>query len=401
MDGLTAAASGLLADERLQQVIMNNISNSSTPGFKQSTGEAMSFPMQLVDRLSGSQSQNATPIGVMENGVVFQESVSNFSAGLITKTGQPFDLAISDPPETGTSVYASVPGTGTRGGSAPKMVSTLSFVVGRGGVIETTQGDPLLPVNAQGVPMLDARIVKNPRFTGLDLFGENGIPVVDAHGQPSYEIVGKNGKLITQADGQPAGFLRMTSSATGGVHSFFPVLNVDTNGRLRVALTRDGQFQVGADHLLYNSTGQRVLAQSPTGQPIIDSAIRINPAYTGTSYFGPNGQPLIDQNGQASYTVVNTSGQVLARAQLGVVATDVNALQPLGITDFVLTPASTLQVSRGTIESGALESSNTNSTQNMINMLNIYRSYAANQKMAQTMDTTLQQTAQLGSVPGL
>lgn len=400
MDGLSAAASGMTADERWQQVVMNNIANLSTPGFKQSSGELMAFPAELAARYSaGGNGSDATPIGRVQDGTWFQESVNNFSQGTITATNQPLDLAIRDPAVSGTTVYALT--RGANGVAAPAEVATLSFVVGRGGVVETAQGQPILPVDAAGLPISGARVVVNPAFKGLDLFGENGIPTVDSAGQPSYTIVGANGRALPQ-QGAGAAFVRMQNSSTGGVHSFFAVANVDAAGRTEVALTRDGHLTVGANGYLYTATGQRVLAVDAAGRPILNSAIRMNPAYTGTAYFGPGGAALTDSAGQPSYRVVTAAGASLAGARFGLTAADVGTLVPLGQTDFLTTAATVFAPSRAGLQAGALESSNVNDSRNMVDMLNIYQNYVADQKVIQTFDTTLQSTVtQVGQVQGL
>ncbi|MCY0903040.1 MAG: flagellar basal body protein [Firmicutes bacterium] len=424
MDGLGAVGSGMLADERMQQVIMNNIANLSTPGYKQSTGELMAFPQMLAERYMLGDGQDATAIGSMSDGTLFQEAVGNFSQGPITPTNQPLDLAIQDPLNAGTAVYALVPpgqstlaggagagaagraGTGAGGAAGaaqPQIVSTLSFVVGRGGVIETSQGDPVVPVDAAGNPIAGARVIKNPAFKGLELFGDTGAPVVDVNGQPSYHIVGANGQALSTSGVSPEATLRMASAATGGVHAFFAVLNVDASNQTRVALTRDGHFQVASDHYLYDATGQRVLAVGANGQPLQNSAIYVNPAYSGQAIFGANGVVLRDGQGNPSYEVVNaTTGRPLAGAAFGTVAVDVNSLQPLGQSDYVMTPTTQIQRSQATIQAGALEGSNTNSTQSMVDMLNVFRNYQADQDSEQTISQAMMQAAQqVGTVPGL
>lgn len=411
MDGFNAIGSGMTADERMQQVIMNNIANVSTPGFKESSGELMSFPQLLMERYNYGDGAQATPIGAMSDGTAFQESVLNFTQGVLQQTGQPLDLAIEDQVTPGTSVYALVPGgqsalagpAGAAAGTTAQTVSSLSFVVGRGGVIETTAGDPILPVNAEGAPITDARVVKNPAYHGLELFGDSGAPVYDAAGHPSYQIIGPGGKVLSDTGTDPSAYVSMTSSVTGGVHDFFAVQNVNASGGQRVALTRDGQMAVGANHFLYNSVGQRVLALSATGQPLQNSAIEMNPAYQGTNIFGADGAPLVDQNGEVSYRIVNSqTGQPIAGAKFGTVGVNVDTLQALGQTDFVLTPTSQLMRGTATIHAGALEGSNADSTANMVQMLNIYQSYQANQTAEQTISASMQQTAtQVGTVTGL
>lgn len=418
MNGLGAVGSGMVADERMQQVIMNNIANLATPGFKQSSGEMMAFPQLLVERYLAGSGQSGSAIGSMSDGALFQESVGNFSQGIIQSTNQPLDLAIEDPVTAGTSVYALVPAAqsgvvvpsagaaaaapAARGAAVPQVVSSLSFVVGRGGVIETAQGNPLLPVDAGGNPITGARVVKNPNYKGLELFGEDGSPVIDQNGQPSYHIIGANGQTLSDAGTSPAATLRMTSAATGGTHSFFAVLNVDASNQSRVALTRDGHFQVGPDHLLYDAAGERVLALGANGQPLQNSAIYVNPNYTGQGVFGVNGAPLLDQAGNPSYRIVSTTGRALPGAVFGAVAVDVNSLQPLGQSDYVMTPTTQVLRSTAGIRAGALESSNANSTQSMVDMLNVFRNYQADQDIEQTISDTMMQAAQqVGSVQGL
>ncbi len=404
MDGLSATGSGLAADQRLQQVIMNNISNLSTPGFKNSSGQLMAFPQQLLLRYRyGSNGVGAAPLGTVNSGVLFQESVPNFSQGQIQHTGQPLDLAIEDPLSPGVSVYALAANAGTPGkAAAPAMVSTLSLVVGRGGVIETAQGAPVLPVNASGAPVADARVVVNPQYKGVTLFGEDGSPVVDAKGNASYLIVGPQGKPLPLHNGLPGASLQVVSSQTGGVHSFFAVANVDAQGRQSVALTRDGQMQVGANGFLFDATSQRLLGVNAQGAPILNSAVKLNPLYQGSSYFGPGGAPLRDAAGQLSYTVVQTNGKPLPGASFQATATAVNTLQPLGGATFLPTAQTAYVRSGAAIKSGALESSNVNSTQNTIDMLSVYRNYQANQIMAQTIDSTLKlAVTQVGVVTGL
>lgn len=389
MDGLSAASSGMLADERMQQVIMNNIANLSTPGYKQSTGVLSAFPAQLAQKyMAGSNGANAKTLGVVNNGTLFQESVSNFTQGQLATTNQPLDLAITDPMTSGTSVYAAT-------ANGTKTVSTLSFVVGKGGVIETANGDPILAVDATGKPVAGARVVVNKAFTGLDLFGETGSPVIDAKGHPSYTIVDSKGNAVSGLH------LSMTSSSTGGMHAFFAVENVDAQGKSRVALTRDGHFQAGSNHLLYNAAGQRVLAIGANGQPILNSAIYLNKAYTGTAIFGKNGAPLKDAQGNLSYEVVGLNGKPLANATFTTTEANVNTLQPLGTTDFLMTPSTQLAASQATITPGALELSNANDTQNMVDMLTVYRSYEANSKVILTISTQQQSTDQLGAVANL
>ena len=389
MNGVTAAASGMSADELMQQIIMNNMANLQTPGFKQSTGVLSAFPQILLNAYqAGSNGVGAKPLGSSYNGVTLQESIGNFSQGQLQTTSYPYDVAITDPPSAGTSVYALTP-------QGVQTVSTLSFVIGKGGVVETANGDPVLPVDALGQPQQGARILANKAYKGLDLFGASGVPVIDANGKSSYTVTSTNGQAVSGLH------VLMTSATYQGIHSFFAVENVDAQGKTRIALTRDGHFQVDSNNLLYDAAGQRVLAIGANGAPIAGSAIRMNPAYTGTKYFGANGVALKDANGNLSYEAIGANGQPIAGASFGATAVNVATLQPLGVNDYLLTPTSVLAKSTATLTPGAIEASNANNTQSMVDMLTVYRSYQADSKVIQTVSTDDQGLDQLGSVANL
>ena len=349
----------------------------------------MAFPQYLLQSYNYVNGQPISNIGTVNNGVFFQEALSNFTQGGITQTGQPFDLAIQDPLTSGSVVYSLNAGKAS-------LTNTQSFIVGKGGVVEAANGSPVLPVDANGNPILTGRIVINSKYKGVDIFGANGSPVYDAGGQPSYHIVDTKGQAI------PGANARVVDATSSGLHAMFAVENIDASGKSEVALTRDGHFQVGSDHLLYNSVGQRVLAIGANGQPILNSAIRINPNYHGNTYFGVNGAPLKDTNGQLSYEVVTATGKPLVNANFGVTNVNVNSLQPLGATDYLPTTTTAYSTSNASVQAGALESSNTNSTQALTDMLSIYNNYQANQKVITSINQTLQAaTTQVGTVQGL
>ena len=46
--GLYTATSGMMANNRNQQILTNNLSNANTPGFKQDQTVLRAFPAQLI-----------------------------------------------------------------------------------------------------------------------------------------------------------------------------------------------------------------------------------------------------------------------------------------------------------------------------------------------------------------
>lgn len=92
--GLTTSASGLLAEERLQQLLSNNLANVQTPGFKSSSGSFLSFPEELLQRVNYG-SATGTSIGTLGTGVTLQEGVHGFY-GASSMERLPTEVAIAD-----------------------------------------------------------------------------------------------------------------------------------------------------------------------------------------------------------------------------------------------------------------------------------------------------------------
>lgn len=110
--GFYTAASGMIAGQRQQEMISNNLANVNTPGYKADQATLRSFP-ELLIRQMGSKTVPTTNrlklptnrlIGGLHTGVYAQESIPNFSQGLTRETGMLTDLALVDgdkPDETG------------------------------------------------------------------------------------------------------------------------------------------------------------------------------------------------------------------------------------------------------------------------------------------------------------
>ncbi len=110
--GFYTAASGMIAQQRQQEVISNNIANANTPGYKADQAVLRSFPELLLQQM-GSTSiptqnnlklQTSRAIGGLNTGVYTQETIPNFAQGDIRETGLFTDMALVEgtkPDETG------------------------------------------------------------------------------------------------------------------------------------------------------------------------------------------------------------------------------------------------------------------------------------------------------------
>ncbi|NGQ95583.1 flagellar hook-basal body protein [Brevibacillus sp. SYP-B805] len=104
--GLYTAASGMLALQRRQETLANNIANINTPGYKEDEGVLRAFPEQLIARIRDKEgiSVNGYPvlggqpvmIGRLHTGVYMPEALPNFRQGDIEQTDNPYDVALLD-----------------------------------------------------------------------------------------------------------------------------------------------------------------------------------------------------------------------------------------------------------------------------------------------------------------
>src|SRR5690625_5100978 len=102
----------MIAQQRHQESLSNNIANANTPGYKADQATLRSFPEMLLRQMGtktipttkGLQLKENNGIGSLTTGVYAQESIPNFEQGPIRETGIPTDFAIVDgnkPEETG------------------------------------------------------------------------------------------------------------------------------------------------------------------------------------------------------------------------------------------------------------------------------------------------------------
>jgi flagellar hook protein FlgE len=391
--GLTSAAAGMLADERMQQVLANNLANLETPGFKASDGAMLSFPAQLLQRIDYGSDAGGTAIGELGTGVLFQEGVPLFTQGDVTPTGRSLDVAIVDQTQPGTYGAVLAGGAGAAG-----IASVLGTVTAGAGGRLGIGGRPLAVLNAEGNVVTGVYAVRNPAYQGKALTAADGKPDYDANGNPSYLFADASGNILgSPADAAWQGAsLRVGNEADMGRHSFFAVAYSSPEGASGVALTRDGHFQVNAQHELVDAAGHPVLPVGANGLPLAGARIRINPNYQGSDLFGANGEPLVDNHGQPSYQVVDLAGRPVAGAHLGLVDADVTELEPLGETEYMVggslnTQAvlARLQSGSGELRAGQLEQSTVDPSYTVTQMMAVIGQYEANQRVIQTEDALL------------
>lgn len=154
---------------------------------------------------------------------------------------------------------------------------------------------------------------------------------------------------------------------------FFTIQTTNKQGVTSTKYTRDGSFTVNKEGYLVTKDGDYVLDTN-------GNRIQIPGAQTAATV-------AFDQNGNV---IVN--GQQVATLGIASFA-DPQALLLYGENMYDATAAAGLQNSTATVHQGYLEMSNTNVIEEMVDMITITRAYEAGQKMIQSVDTTLQKSA--------
>lgn len=144
--GFYTSASGMIAQQRRQEAMSNNISNANTPGYKADQSELRAFPEMLMHEMGSNKlpTENGTnvpaqnEIGPLHTGVYEQEMVPDFEQGDIDETGMETDLALVDgdlPDEEGGLFYAVQSEEGDK-----SLTRNGNFTVDGDGFLVTTQG---------------------------------------------------------------------------------------------------------------------------------------------------------------------------------------------------------------------------------------------------------------------
>lgn len=166
---------------------------------------------------------------------------------------------------------------------------------------------------------------------------------------------------------------------------FFAISFTNKAGQTSIKYTRDGAFSVDKEGYLRTVDGDYVLNMNGARNSLNNRAnyVRID----------PNQKYSIDQLG-------NISQNNIVVAQIGIVdVANYDYLSKYGENMYDLEPGGQIIASTATVEQGALESSNINVVDEMVNMIAIQRAYETGQKMIQTEDSTLEiAVSQVGRV---
>lgn len=144
--------------------------------------------------------------------------------------------------------------------------------------------------------------------------------------------------------------------------------DLQEDGSFTERYTRDGSFTLDQEGFLMTKDGYRIM--SIQDEPLQVSGYDIRISTNGSVYQGEN---LLGQIKLVDFE-------------------DTTTLRKQGDSLYNVTDQSVIVPFTGRVDQGFLEVSNVNSVEEMINMINVMRTYEANQKVITTYDATLEKS---------
>ncbi|MGD0298464.1 MAG: flagellar hook protein FlgE [Bryobacteraceae bacterium] len=403
------ALSGLTADTDALDIVGNNLANLNTTGYKDTTAS-------FYDLLAQTAGGGAIQIG---GGVSATIGQSQFTQGSIQLTGGAFDAAIQGngffvvQDSAGDTLY-------TRAGNFQLSANgTLETATGQdvqgwtatNGLVNTSGavGNIVIPANALSTPTATTEFSANLNLESNATAGTSAatfsapIQVVDSLGATqtltaTFTETAANtwGYSITIPGQDVTGGTAGTPSqlATG-------TLNFDSNGDLKtpappgqvvVAITglADGASNMNLNWNLYNpTTGASTITQFAQPSALSGTTQNGVAATEITSVSLSNGGTIVANYSDGSQAVVAQLALAAISNPQSLISTGQNNFQTGADT---ATPAvgAPGTGSRGTIQGGALESSNVDIATEFTNLIVYQRSYEANSRVISTLDELTQ-----------
>lgn len=177
IQGLYAAANGMMAVEDRQSVIANNIANVSTNGFKRQLSVQKGFYGEFLDSNSAARLDLKVAPG---GGLKMSETFTNFAGGGIAQTGNTLDIAL-----LGLGFFH------LQGPNGDVYTRNGQFDISPGGLLTAHDGSPVLDVFgdtidvAGGLTKFDGQgnVYVGNEFEGYEIRGRVGIVgFEDPHG---------------------------------------------------------------------------------------------------------------------------------------------------------------------------------------------------------------------------
>ncbi|WP_028222977.1 flagellar hook protein FlgE [Paraburkholderia oxyphila] len=421
--GYQQGLSGLAAASNDLDVIGNNIANANTVGFKQSSAQ---FADVYANTVASSVN---TQIGL---GAALSQVQQDFSQGTIDTTGQALDVAINgngffQMSNNGTVTYS-------RNGvfqldkngyiTDASGDDLMGYAAGTNGVVNTAQTVPLQVPTTNIAPVTTTSVTAQLNLNAQSTAPTDSFSTSDSSSYnystsiTAYDSLGGTQQVNMY-------FVNGGTDATTGNQIWNVYAGTSTGSASEV-----GTLSFNSSGTLVSSSDVSGIATAGSGQmtlqipavagtsTLADGAAPMNVTlnFSGTTQFGSaNGVNNLTQNGYASGTLSNFSigsdGTITGNYSNGQTKTlgqvvlanfnNPNGLLNLGGNQFQETAASGVpQIStpgstnHGTLTGGAVEDSNVDLTNQLVDLITAQRNYQANAqtiKTQQTVDQTLLQ----------
>jgi len=393
---------GLNAASKSLDVIGNNIANTSTVGFKQSQAQ---FADVYANSLTGA---GGSDIGI---GVKVAEVAQQFTQGSITASNNPLDIAIN-------------------GGGFFRMDDNGTITYARNGQFQLDKLGYI--VNASGA-RLTGYVADSNGVLSTGAPAELNINSADLTPRSTTEVSAVL-NLDSRKDALPAAAFNLSDPTTyhdatsvsvydslGNPHTLQTYFVKTAPNSWSVFASNDGAMvgagSVGAINFLGDGSIDTATTTLPMSIPLAVTSGAISPLavavdFTGTTQFGSSfGVNSLNQDGFAAGRLAGFStaadGTIVGRytngqsATLGQVVlanfTNPNGLEPLGNNAWAETADSGPPLvgppntgGLGVLQSSAVEDSNVDLTEELVNMITAQRVYQANAQTIKTQDQVLQ-----------
>jgi flagellar hook protein FlgE len=406
MSSFNIALSGLTAASTDLDVTANNIANADTIGFKGSRAEFADV------YAAGSVNFNNSEVG---EGVTVSATAQQFTQGNINTTSSNLDLAISG---SGFITLQDANGISyTRDGE---------FSEDQNGNVVTATGQAL-----QVYPPLATGGFNTGALTDLNLTTGQSAPAATTGGAVTLNLpAGSTAPTQTPFDPTNSDTYNQSTSTTvydslGNAYpATFYFSQTATPNVWAVNMTVNGTQVGAAQDLTFNSSGALTTPASGAlnfaGFNPPDGAAAMNLSFnfgTSTQYGGSFGVTALTQNGYATgqfssvsidstgiVSAVYTNGRSTDLGQLAMANfANPQGLQQLGDNNWASTYSSGNPVQGtagsagfGSVQSGALESSNVDLTTELVNMITAQRAFDSNAQVVTTANQESQTIIQLG-----
>ncbi|MDD5867595.1 MAG: flagellar hook-basal body protein [Lachnospiraceae bacterium] len=171
--GFYELTSGMLTQQRNLNTISNNLANIETAGYKKDTQVNSTFDEEMLIRTGRYNKKNPKELGVQTPIVKADETLTDFSQGVLHETGQKYDFAIEGEGffniQTNEGIRYTRNGSFSLNENGDLMLDGLGLVLGQdGNPIHLDNEDVNMDSYGRIIYQADGRIAGQIRLTGLD-----------------------------------------------------------------------------------------------------------------------------------------------------------------------------------------------------------------------------------------